>query len=143
MKAAYVALTLLAGCAGTADLLETGHRFQFTSTREPKAEAHCVARNAERHPFMRGTVPTVREGDRPGVYEVVVNVPLLANTDALVIIEPAAKGSAITVYALGDRDFYENRAKEYVEGCSVESPRRVEREVEQAPRRQPGTASER
>jgi hypothetical protein len=135
-------LLLLAGCAGPSDLLEQGHRFTFTGVGSPRDVAHCIARNAERHPFTRSTVPTIRDGETAGSYEVIVNVPLLATTDAMAIILAAPGGAAITIYALGPRDFYERRAIEYVEGCAAESPRRP-RETYQFPEQRPRGTHER
>lgn len=113
----YLAVLLLTACASTNDLLEQGHRYEFTSAREPRSVAHCIARNAEKHPFLKGTVPSLREGEKPGSYEISIAIPMLASVDAVAIIEPRNLGSATTIYALGDQGFQHARAREYFEGC--------------------------
>lgn len=83
------ALVVMAGCATTGELLETGDKSEHTLNRPPALVTACMARNLEKE--RSEAVPQVLPLDDGGS-ELVVRTMLVARA------RPATTGSQVTIW---------------------------------------------
>lgn len=98
MKTSWLLLVALAlgGCAmNPTTLMESGDRYEYSSTQNPRALADCMARNLSN--FGHGGMPsTVRSGATQDVVELVVPVTGDLGTLLFAQIVPNPRGSHAT-----------------------------------------------